>query len=205
MAGRRSGLTLLELLLALSITILTGAAAAAVTLAVSRSMTSMGEGRAVINRSNLVQARLRAVTDTAWCALVHDGNRGLVFWANDDNANGRVNVSELRVLWTSAEDALVSLERVRFPSEWTEQQTLDADLVLTGADDYFGAMLVQRGLGHTFTQIIGDRLTVGSVLTNAASVDDATRLRVAATLIDDGGSPVELLVCLGLPSHRKPD
>jgi len=204
-AGRRSGMTLLELLLALSITILTGAAAAAVTLAVSRCMTSMGEGRAVINRANLVQARLRAVTDTAWCVLTYDDKRGLAFWANDDNPNGRVNVSELRILWTSTDDGLVSLERVRFPEGWTEQQTLDADLVLTGADDYFGVMLVQRGLGHTFTQMIGDRLTFGSVLPNATSITDATRLRVSATLIDDGGSPVELLMCLGLPSHRKPD
>lgn len=204
-SGRRSGMTLLELLLALSITILTGAAAAAVALAVSRGMTSMGEGRAVINRANLVQARLRAVTDTAWCILANDDKRGLAVWANDDNPNGRVNISELRVVWTNAGEGTVSVERVQFPSDWTAQQQSAADIVLTGADDYFGAMLVQRGLGLTAVQTVGDRLTLGSVLPNAPAIRDAKRLRVTATLVDDGGTPVDLLMCLGLPGHRKPD
>ncbi len=199
------GMTLLELLLALSITILTGAAAAAITLAVARSMTSMDEGRSVINRANLVQARVRAVTDTAWCALAYDSKQGLALWAGDDNGNGRVNMSELRILWTNAEDATVSVERVQFPADWTEQEKAEADLVLASADDPFAIMLTQRGLSRTTTQLIGDRLTVSSINASAQAFPDAKRMRLAAVILDDGGDPVDLLLCLGLPNHRKPD
>lgn len=198
-------MTLLELLLALAVTILTGAAAAAVTLAVARSMTSMSEGRSVINRANLVQARLRGVTDTAWCALAFDGKQGLALWAGDDNGNGRLNVSEPRIVWINAESQMVTMERVEYPEDWTEQQVQDADLVLAAVDDPFGAMMVQRGLSRTQTQVIGDRLAVNAVTASAPDFADAKRIRVAATLTDDGGDPVELLLCLGLPNHRKPE
>jgi type II secretory pathway pseudopilin PulG len=197
-------MTLLELLLALAITILTGAAAAAVTLAVARSMTSMTEGRSVINRANLVQARLRGVTDTAWCALEYDPKQGLALWAGDDNGNGRLNVSELRILWINREGQMVTVERVKYPDDWTAQQIQDADLVLAAVDDPFGAMLVQRGLSRTATEVIGDRLNVTSVTPSEKAFEDSKRVRLAATIIDDGGDPVELLLCLGLPNHQKP-
>lgn len=201
----RRGMTLLELLLALAITILTGAAAAAVTLAVARSMTSMTEGRSVMNRANMVQARIRGVTDTAWCALEYDSKRGLAIWAGDDNGNGRLNASELRIIWINGEPQTVTVERVKFPEDWTAEQIQDSDLVLAAVDDPFAAMLVQRGLSRTATEVIGDRLTVSSVTPNTQVFADAKRVRVAATIIDDGGDPVDLLLCLGLPNHRKPE
>lgn len=203
--NRNKGMTLLELLLALSITILTGAAAAAITLAVARSMTSMNESRSVVNRANLVQARVRAVTDTAWCALAHDAKQGLALWAGDDNGNGRVNVSELRIMWTNTEASTLTLERVQFPSDWTAEQKAEADLVMARADDPFTMMATQRGLSHTTTEIMGDRVTVSSITPNTQTLRDSKRLRMAAVLVDDGGDPIELLLCLGLPNHKAPD
>jgi hypothetical protein len=66
-------------------------------------------------------------------------------------------------------------------------------------------MLTQRGLSRTTTQLIGDRLTVSSITASAQAFPDAKRMRLAAVILDDGGDPVDLLLCLGLPNHRKPE
>lgn len=198
------GMTLLELLLALSITVLTGAAAGAITLAVARSMTSMSDSRSVINRANLVQARLRGVTDTAACVLESDTDRGLAVWAGDDNPNGRLNVSELRIVWFNKSDATVTSERVQWPAGWTPEMIAANDLVLAAADDPFSAMETQRALGRTVTQIIGDRLTVDKVESDDKVTIDSKRFRVFSTIVSDAGEPVGLLTCLGLPEHAKP-
>jgi len=200
----RRGMTLLELLLALSVTILTGAAAAAVTLAVARSLTSMSDSRSVTNRANLVQARLRGVTDTASCVLETKVEKGMAVWAGDDNPDGRVNVSELRIIWFNADDSTVTTERVKWPADWTAEMIAANDLVLAGADDPFMAMTTQRALGRTVTQIIGDRLRVTSVEAENKTTADARRFRVASTITSDAGNPVELLTCLALPDHAKP-
>ncbi|MBN8644109.1 MAG: hypothetical protein J0L61_02580 [Planctomycetes bacterium] len=197
-------MTLLELLLALAVTILTGAAAAAVTLAVSRGMISMNAGRSVINRANLIQARLRAVTDTARCALDAAADKGLAVWAEDPNADGRVNVLELRVVWFNADEQTLTLERVQFPKEWTQEWVDSHNLTLAAADDPFLAMQAQRALGYTTTSVLGSRVGVTAVESPEKVWKDAQRLRVNADVTDDLGSSVGLLVCLGFPSHRPP-
>ncbi|MFM9959557.1 MAG: hypothetical protein ACKVZJ_15985 [Phycisphaerales bacterium] len=197
-------MTLLELLLALSITVLTGAAAAAITLAVARSLTSMNDSRSVTNRANLVQARLRGVTDTASCVLETNLDKGVAVWAGDDNPNGRVNISELRIIWFNKAEARVTTERVQWPAGFTPEVITANDLVLAAADDPFGAIEAQRALGRTVTQIIGDRLTVSAIDADDKTTIDAHRFRVFSTIISDAGEPVELLTCLALPDYAKP-
>jgi len=128
----------------------------------------------------------------------------MAVWAGDDNPDGRVNVSELRIIWFNADDSTVTTERVKWPADWTAEMIAANDLVLAGADDPFMAMTTQRALGRTVTQIIGDRLRVTSVEAENKTTADARRFRVASTITSDAGNPVELLTCLALPDHAKP-
>lgn len=200
----KRGMTLLELLLALAVTIVTGAAAAAVTLAVSRGMVNMNAGRSVISRANLIQARVRAVTDTARCVLDASADKGMAVWAEDPNADGRVNVLELRVVWFDAKELTLSLERVQFPKDWPQEWVDAHNLTLAAADDPFLAMQAQRALGYTTTSVIGSRIGVTGVESPDKVWKEAKRLRLSGELTDDLGSPVGLMVCLGFPSHQAP-
>lgn len=198
------GMSLLELLLAMSVTVLTGAAATTLGIAVSRSMTSITAGRSATQRAHLVQARLRSVSDTSLCFLDADPKKGVALWTGDENGDGRVNLLELRVAWIDSDAGTISDEYVVFPESWTPEQVVSNNLTLAAADDPFAAMLAQRALGRTTTLAVGQKLTVSALEPNAPSIRGATRLRLAGEIIDDQGNPVQLLTCLGLPSHRVP-
>ncbi len=198
----RRGMSLLELLIALAVTAVTGAAASAIVVAVTRSLTSITAGRSATQRAHLVQTRLRSVSDTSLACLALDAKQGLAFWTSDDNADGRVNILELCVIWTDADTGLLTEERVKFPDAWSQEWVTANNLVLSTSDDFFQAMLQQRRLGYTVTKAVGQRMTVSEMWSNAQPVREATRVRVRATLTDDTDSTSEVLACMGFPNHK---
>lgn len=200
----RRGLTLLELLLALAVTVLTGAAASAITLAVSRGLSGITAGRSATQRAHLIQSRLRAVTDPASCLLASDVEKGLAVWSQDSNADGRVNVNELRVVWIDSAESTLNLEFVKFPDDWAPEILIANNIVVASIEDPFVAMETQRALGHTVTERIASRFNVGSVQLSNPTAPTSARLRLAGELIDDQGEPVGAIVCLGFPNHQQP-
>jgi len=200
----RRGLTLLETLIALAITVITGLAIASVTTAVARGMTSVNTARSALQRAHAVHVRLRAYTDPALCMLDFDADRGFAIWLDDSRTNEKVNLSELRVFWYSAADDTISVERVVFPDGWDPSEYVKRDSTLTSVDDPFAMMEAQRALGYTRTDIIADAVSALDMEWPTNDIRDAGRVRLSLGVTADDQQVHELLIALGLPNHKVP-
>lgn len=203
-ATSRPGLTLLETLIALSITVITGMAIASVTTAVARGMTSVNTARSALQRAHAAHVRIRAYTDPALCVLDWDQNKGFAVWLDDSRANAKVNLSELRVFWFNADDKTISVERVVFPDGWEPAEYVKRDTTLTSVDDSFVMMEAQRSLGYTRTEIIADSVQALSMEWPTTDVRDAGRVRLGLSVCADDSAIHELLIALGMPNHKAP-
>lgn len=198
------GLTLLELLLAVSITSLVGLAMATVMTAAARGMTSAGDARSALQRAHAAYSRLRMYTDTGLCLLQNDPARGFVLWLNDEKLNAKVNLTELRVFWFSPQTGLLTVERVVFPPAWDAAKQDDANVKVNPGADLFALMTDQRALGYTQTETIADGAIAFTVEAAAPAIAEATRFR--ATLTTDAGpdGQAPVLMAFGLANHQQP-
>ncbi|MBL0927254.1 MAG: hypothetical protein IBJ11_06325 [Phycisphaerales bacterium] len=204
----RRGLTLLELLIALSITGLTGLAVAGVITAVARGVGSISDGRSAVQRAHAAHARLRAYTEPALALLACDPARGIALWLHDDRRNGRVNLSELRVFWFDREARTITVERVQFPADWPPAWIEQSDGVLALIDDPFAVMLTQRAMGRTRRDVLADGIAEWSLATNAPDPRDANRLRLTLGVVAGWNThdhqPEDALLTFGLANYFRP-
>lgn len=202
--ARRRGMTLLETLIALAITVITGLAIATVTTAVARGMSSLNTARSALQRAHAVHVRIRAYTDPALCVLDYDDKQGFALWLDDSRANDEVNLSELRIFWFNADDSTISVERVVFPDGWDPTDYVAHDTTVTSVDDPFAMMQAQRDLGYTRTEVIADAVQSVTMEWATADIQDAGRVRLELAVRADDDTVHELLIALGLPNHRAP-
>lgn len=113
------GLSLLELLLALSITAMVGAAIAGMLGAVSSGVGARRDTRAVMVLANAAQARLAAYIMPSRCVLSVDGPNP-VLWFNDNRESDTVHATELRWLIFDAKTGTLNVHYVDLPSSWTQ-------------------------------------------------------------------------------------
>ncbi len=92
--GRR-GMTLIELLLAMMITAMVGAAIAGMLAAVSYGTDSSKDIRSLVARNKALSARVSAAIRGSKMVL-DQGDNYLVLWMNDDDDNGVPSLLELR-------------------------------------------------------------------------------------------------------------
>jgi len=95
--ARRRGLTLVELILAVAITTLIGAAIASMMAAVSYGSDSSKDMRSLVARSKAVNARISAAIRGSTMVLDR-GDGFLVLWTSDTDENGQPNLREIRRL-----------------------------------------------------------------------------------------------------------
>lgn len=205
----RRALTLLELLLAVAITVLTGLAIAAVTTSIARGLTSMNESRSALQRAYATHARLRAYTTGALAFLSVDPERGIAVWHNDERFNNRVNLSELHIFWLeNASDGApgkeLVIESANFPEEWDAEELELADAELAGIDDPFNEMLALRAQGWTTRSVIADGLETVAVSHSAINLMNANRIRIALEVRVGPDNTQDILMAFGLPNHRVP-
>jgi len=94
---RRRGLTLVELLLALMITGMIGAAIAAMLAAVSYGTDSAKDIRSLVARNKALNARIAATIRSSTMVL-ESGSDYLVLWTNDSDEDGEPSLLEIRRL-----------------------------------------------------------------------------------------------------------
>jgi len=200
-------MTLLELLIALVITAVISLTIAAVTTAIARGMESVNEGRSALQRVVAAHTRLRTYIHPARCFLDVDASKGFVIWLSDTRANGRVNLSEIRVFWFDPASPAgdLSVEWAQFPEAWDEQTIAGADTELTSVDDYFAAMESLRSQGHTGSAILADRVESVEVSCDTQTVVEATRVRLSMEVDGGDSDPSEILMAFGMTGHVVPN
>lgn len=205
---RRAGLTLIELLLAVAVTVVIAMAIATVMTAVARGLAGASEGRSAMQRLHAAHIRVRAYTDVALCLLQSDPKHaegdGFALWLADDRPGGHINLSEFRVFWFNHDDGTLSVERVVFPESWTPEQLETADVELSPAADFLNEIAQQRKLGYTTTTVLADGLTSTVLQHSAASEQAAVRFQLFLGAPIDAEPDQQVLMALALPNHTEP-
>lgn len=197
----RRGLTILELMLSLTITVLVGAAITAMLGAVATGAENRRDSRTHLLHANAAQIRLSAYIGPSLCVLGADGGN-LTLWFNDSRRSGTVHATEIR--WLRFEEATGSLTMylIRFPATWTERQRLLADHEFGPATNWDDVFRLYRTQGW----IAGVQL-VDNLESAAVSVDhsDPKESRHVTYRLVTSESNTETLVSGTLRDHRKPE
>ncbi len=131
----RAGLTLLELLLALSITSIVGLAVTAMLAATSYGTDSEHDMRALLVRHTAATARISAAVRSCKQILAQ-GDGYLILWQADPNANNKPDRTEIQhIECDDATDEILSYTTV-FPDAWSQTQIDAADTEYELTDNF---------------------------------------------------------------------
>ncbi len=200
-AGRR-GVTLLELMLALSVTAMVGLGVASMLSMISSSTQDARDARSLLLRAHAGQIRLRSYLDSSLSLLQHDADQGLAVWLLDQRTIDEVNLSEIRVFWFDDVTGTLTVEWVSFPEGWTELQIQTFDTVVPVGADYFAEMQAQRAGGMTATLDLIEGMTWHQMNFDAKNILDATRVTAQMEFEVAEGDRRRTLSTFGLANHQ---
>lgn len=166
--GRRA-LTLIELMLALSITALVAAAISGMMTAVSAGVSTRQDTRSLMVRANAAQMRLGAYLAPACCVLAADGTR-VVVWFEDARESSTVHATEIRWLVYDAGNEAIDVHYVQFPDGWSQVAKDLADQEYPPDANWDTVLSVYEGLGYTGQLRLLDGVASMAVVTNEATV-----------------------------------
>ena len=130
--ARTNGFTAVEVLLAMVVTSLVALTVTSVFMALSTAQQHCEDQYLYVqearNTARYLQARLRKAR-----LLTAADSSGMVLWAQDANANGLINVSELRVITYDAAARTLRESRVAFPDSLSADTRAALDVTKTVA------------------------------------------------------------------------
>lgn len=200
----RRGLTLVELMIALAITLVIGAALAAVLTAISRVTEHDRDARTASLRAHAVQIRLQAYSETGLCVLQTSGDGNFVIWLEDGNSSGSVNPTEVRV-FTTGEDGRLTCEWFVPSDALTPAELEAADAEVPAATDFFTLIAAKRAAAQTQQAIIADGLSNALLAHDSATPMDAARVRYTFRQTFPSGTSSDSLVALAFQQHTTPE
>jgi len=200
--GRRTGLTLVEMLLAMSITAMVGAGIATMMNVLGRDVGLQYEARAVLVRTNSAQARLSAYVAPARCILDVDEER-LVLWLEDSRESDTVHASEIRWIHHDAVSNQVLVDFVSFPDTWSEAAKSLADTEYRPTASWEDTRLTFADLGLLATAPLMDEVSVLKFSTPGIAGTDPQLVQADFQLITSDGD-VAAQVCDSIRVLRLP-
>lgn len=196
------GLTLLELLLALTVTVMIASAIAAMLGAVRTGVVERRDARDVLVAGHASSSRLSAYVAPSRC-LLDAGENGMTLWLHDDRADGNVHASEIRWMVHDAAAGTIVVRYVDFPDDWTQTRIDLADRRYPADSDWDAVQTwwADRGLLAELPLVDGLDDAGFSIRTKAA-VD--AQLVVVDLVFPNGATGVSLPLTLVLRQHRPP-
>jgi len=171
-----SGLTLVELLMALAITGLIGAALAAMLFAVAQGTSSRNDLRVMVVKEKVIEARLDAAV-RASKKILAAGSNYVVLWMADGNNDSQVNVTELRrIEWNATAGTLSS-----YKSNLTPGAPSDTGYVLSS--DFNSVTTTLKGTASFPSETWATQITAWTfTLSNNSNPQQATLVSYRGTL-----------------------
>ena len=167
----RRGLSLLELLLAMSITAMVAAAITAMLGAVSAGVSTRRDSRANMVLANAAQSRLSAYIAPARCVLAHSGS-DLTLWLHDSRESGGVHATEIRWLRYDAAAGEIRVWYVQFPKDWSQAACDLEDEAYPMTSNWMAVLADYQARGYITVQPLIDNLdSVSFVLDQAQAID----------------------------------
>jgi len=200
----RRGLTVVELMIALAITVVIGAALAAVMTTISSVTAFDRDARTASLRAHAVQIRLQAYSESGLCVLQSNVDGEFVVWLEDADSSGSVNPTEARVFRTNRAGELIC-EWYTPPAELTPEELADADTPVPAATDFFTLMDAYRAAGQTSQTVLADGLSDLTLAFDTATPPEADRFRYMFRQSFQSGTISDNLIALAFPNHTTPE
>ncbi|MHC4947248.1 MAG: prepilin-type N-terminal cleavage/methylation domain-containing protein [Planctomycetota bacterium] len=198
----RRGLTMLELMLALTITGLVAAAISSTLGAMTRGITTRQDNRSVLIRGNAARVRLCAYIAPAR-ALLEVAPESVVVWCHDARESGTVHATEVRWLVFDAANGVFEVQYVDFPDGWTQAAIDVADKELAAQADWW-AILDQYAANGTISSFtLVDGLDAVAVSADSAAPCAAKHVSFDLTFRTDTGGEL-VRVPASLRFHAAP-
>ncbi len=163
----RRGLSLLEMLLALSITALIAVGISSMISAVTSGVGTRRDIRTTMVRANAAQTRLAAHIVPCRTVLASNGS-DLVLWLNDSRESDSVHATEIRWLLFDADQGAIDVHFVDFPEAWTQTAKDLADTEYSADADWDAVLTQYQTNGWINTIRLVDGLDSAWVSTDAA-------------------------------------
>ena len=125
-------MTLIETVLAMTITAMVGASITTMMAAVTDEVSSHQETRSSLIRAGLAQSRLSSYIARSHCVLDLD-KENITLWLEDSRDGGSVHASEVRWIKLDPETGMLNVHFVCFPNDWSESARLLSDTEYTNA------------------------------------------------------------------------
>jgi len=181
------GLSLLELLLAMSITVMVAGAIAAMLGAVSSGIGVRRDNRAVMVLSNAAQSRLSAYIAPSSCVLSIDGPN-LVLWLGDSRQSGTVHATELRWFLFDSTLGVLNVLYVDFPDEWSQAACDLEDNEYPSTTDWMSVLAEYQAAGWIVSQSLVDNLDSLAISTDLPVVIDSRHIFFELGFSTDAGT-----------------
>ncbi len=158
----RRGFTIVELLLALAITGLVSATAAAMLMAVSYGTSSKRDLRSVVVKSRVIDARIASAIRGSR-AILETSTDYLILWTTDTDSDGTSDNAEVRLIERdSANDELTSYYDTGVAGDYVDAATFRAAAKSSYASDLWGTGLtaMQFARDPVTTTLVSYQLTL---------------------------------------------
>ena len=152
---RHKGMTLAELLMAMSITVLVGAGIVAMMESIGRVLDDGRTQRAETIASATAASRLSSVVAPAACALELSSDL-VTLWSGDMRRDGSIQASELVWIRYESDTGNLMVEQVRFPDEYGSVERNDADQTYDIDQDFSAVHTQYVQVGHLESRVLLD-------------------------------------------------
>jgi prepilin-type N-terminal cleavage/methylation domain-containing protein len=197
------GMTLLELMLAMSITAMIGAAIVGMLGAVSTGVGARRDNRSTMVQAAAARSRLSSYLAPARCLLgVNNGD--VTIWLDDSRESGSVHGSEIRWLRFDPSAQTISVFYVRFPDGWSQAACDLADDEHDAAGNWDSVLDMYAAKGLIDSMTLMDRVDSVAIQTNKPQPHDAQHLIFQLGLTTDAGS-VAVSIPATISQHQVPE
>ena len=197
-------MTLIELMIALAITVVITAGIAGMVSAVSAGSMASRDAREVMVRAAVAQARLDSYVVPARSVLARTPTQ-LVLWLNDDHQSDTVHLTEVRWLnWDSA-TRQVRVQLAALPDSLTRRQSLLADTEYAdpAAADWESIRQSLQASNRLRTIALVDGVAAIEMSIDSGTPSSARRVTLAISFATSA-EPVTMPISASVLLHRPP-
>jgi Tfp pilus assembly protein PilW len=185
----RCGLTIVELLLALAITGVIGAAIASVVYATCEGTASRQNLLSLVVRRKVVESRTAGLLRSAEMVLAYGAN-SLVLWMYDTNLSGTPNRSEIRYLEFDPTTGQLACYKNVWPNTMTPVQILAADTEYALSADFNTLIPALKTDPNFVREVWATNVTAVQFTPNSTNLQTATLVTYSVTLTNGAVSEV---------------
>ena len=197
------GLSLLETLLAISITAVIGVAISALMAAAANSLSSRDDGRSTAIRLATTNIRLGAYIAPSLCVLDKSNNH-ITLWFEDSRTSNTVHASEIRWITFDSGTKTLSVKFVDFPASWSQSIVDEADSECNSLTDYASVLSSFESSEYITTVPLVDSIETCNFWINQPNPVEATRVSIRFSLASVFGVTKDSMIDESIRLHVTP-